>query len=82
MASETVRLRPETHDKLKALAEKSGEPMTTVLDRAVEALRRQQFLDECNEAFTRLKADPKAWAAELKERAELDATLADGLKDG
>ena len=81
MASETVRLRPETHDKLKALSEKSGEPMTTVLDRADEALRRQTFLEELALDFAALKSDPKGWAAEQKERGEWDATIADNQKD-
>ena len=81
MASETIRLRPETHEKLKTLADESGKPMTAVLDEAVEALRRQRFLDECNEAYARLKADPAAWAEEQAERAEWDKTLPDGLED-
>ena len=82
MASETIRLRPETHEKLKALAEKSGEPMTSVLDKAVEALRRQTFLQELAIDFATLKGDAKAWAAEQKERAEWDATIGDHQKDG
>jgi len=82
MASETVRLHPRTHEKLKVLAEQSGEPMTEVLDRAVEALRRQRFVEECNAAYARLKDDPKAWAEEQAEREALDAANLDGLQEG
>lgn len=81
MASDTVRIRPETHRKLKELAAAYGQPMPDILDRAVEMLRRQAFLEANNEAFARLRADPKAWAEELEERAVWDTTLMDGLED-
>lgn len=75
----TVRIAPETHSKLKELAEHIGESMPTVLERAVEAYRRQQFLEEANRAYAALRTDPQAWAEELEERRAWDATLADGL---
>ena len=81
MPTETVRVSAGTHSTLKELAELTGQPMTVVLDRAVEAFRREQFLDECDRAYARLRADPKAWAEELAERAAWDVTLADGLED-
>jgi hypothetical protein len=33
-----------------------------------------------NQAYAALKSDPDAWQAELAERAEWDAALADGLE--
>ncbi|MEX0703136.1 MAG: hypothetical protein WD069_13660 [Planctomycetales bacterium] len=81
MASETVRIDPRTHAKLKELAARTGEPMTAVLERAVDAYRRREFLAECNRAYARLKADPKAWAQEEAERKEWETTLSDGLED-
>ena len=81
MASETVRVKPETHAKLRALAEKAGTSMPEIVDRAIEAYRRQKLLDETNQAYARLRDDGEAWADELKERGEWDATLADGLED-
>jgi predicted transcriptional regulator len=60
MASETVRIKPETHAKLKQLAAVSGRSMPDVLDDAVYALRRQRLLDETNEAYAALRADAKA----------------------
>jgi hypothetical protein len=79
--SETVRIRPETHAKLRALAQRTGDPMPDILDKAVEVYRRKQFLAECNHAFRALKSDPTAWAEELKEREAWDTTLSDGLED-
>jgi hypothetical protein len=81
MASETVRIKPETHVKLKQLAEASGQSMPDVLDEAVETLRRQRLLEETNQAYAALRADSKAWQRELSERAVWDASLADDLQD-
>jgi len=53
--------------------------MVVVLDEAVEALRRQRFLEQVNAAYSNLRADPRAWAAVEAERREWDGTLLDGL---
>jgi hypothetical protein len=81
MSSLTVRVSSQTHAKLKELAQQAGVPMPAVLDRAVDEYQRRVFLDECNAAFAALRADPKAWAEELAERALWDTTLMDGLED-
>jgi predicted transcriptional regulator len=77
--AETVRIKPETHAKLRELAGKTGETLPELLDKAIEAYRRKEFLAECNRAYQALKSDPKAWAEELKERETWEATLLDGL---
>ena len=81
MASETVRIRPETHAKLKEIARTSGQTMPEVLEQAIESLRRARFLDETNRAYAALRSAPKAWRAELAERKAWEATLGDDLKD-
>ena len=43
--SATVRINPDTHAKLKALCDQTGETIPTVLDQAIEHYRRQRFLD-------------------------------------
>jgi hypothetical protein len=45
------------------------------------ALRRhrQQFLEEVNAAYARLRQDASAWKAIESERRAWDATLTDGL---
>ena len=53
--------------------------MAALLDEAVEALRRQRFLERVNAAFATLRSDQKAWDAVEAERRAWDATLADGL---
>ncbi len=81
MSSTTVRVTEHTHTLLRELAAATGEPLKTVLEQAVEAYRRELFDAELNAAYERLRADPVAWEEELAERAEWDATLADGLDD-
>ena len=79
--SQTGRIRPETHAKLKSIAEDMGKPLSEVLDDAVEVLRRHRLLDATSDAFAALKKNPKAWKAELAEREAWDASLSDGLED-
>lgn len=80
MATETVRITPQTYRVLKDLSERSGEPMTTVLKDAVEAYRRQKFLEDLAEDFGVLRSNKEAWAAEQAERSAWDATLTDDLE--
>jgi predicted transcriptional regulator len=79
MASATVRISEKTRKTLRELAAKTGESMQSVLDRAVEEYRREQFMKEVNAAYAALRADPEAWADWQKELAVWDATLMDGL---
>jgi hypothetical protein len=80
MPSDTVRVTPQTHERLKELALLRGEPMTATVEAAVDMLFRQRFLDDCDRAYERLKSDPKARQAARDELADWDATLADGLE--
>ena len=77
--SATVRINPESHRKLKALSEELGESMPTVLEQAIESLRRERFLEHAAQAYGALRGDKKAWAAEQAERKAWDVTLKDGL---
>lgn len=75
----TIRINKSAHAALRRLAEETDEPMTEVLDKAIEAYRRQRFLEGLNADFAALRSDPAAWADEDAERRAWDATLADGL---
>jgi len=54
--------------------------MQAPLEKAVEAYRRQRFLEESNRAFEALRANPETWKAEQAECEAWDMTLADGLE--
>ena len=80
MPSATVRISSTTQRMLRELAANTGESMQSLLDKAIEAYRRERFLDQANEAFAALRRDPKKWKAELEERNAWDATLAENVE--
>ena len=80
MATTTIRVTSESRDKVRILSEKTGLKQQEVIDQAVEAFRRQVFLDAANSAFADLKGDESAWKAEQAERQEWDSTLDHGTK--
>ena len=67
-------------EELKEVADFESEPIQAIIDIAIEACRRQWFLEQANRAFAILRASPEAWNEEIKERAQWDATLLDGLE--
>ncbi len=77
----TTRISEPTREALRKLAEQSGESIQALLEKAVEAYRRQRFLEESNRAFEALRASPQAWKTEQAEREEWNLTLADGLEE-
>lgn len=66
---------------LKEVAALTGESRQEILEKALEAYRRQLFLERANAAFAALKADRREWEAEREERSAWDVTLADGLNE-
>lgn len=74
----SVRVSPNSWKTLKEIADCAGETMQTVLDRAVEAYRRQWLLERTNEAFAALRNDQDMWQDEVNERKEWETTLDDG----
>jgi predicted DNA-binding protein len=50
MSGKTVRIRKETQNILRELANNEGKPMQTILDLAIEGYRRQRILQEANAA--------------------------------
>ncbi len=81
MSELTVPVSGTTHKVLLDLAAREGNPVQTVLDKAVEAYRRQQFLAAVNEGYSALRRDSAGWQDELEERRAWDSTLADDLGD-
>ncbi len=55
--------------------------MGEVLDKALEAYRRQLFLEQLNAAYADLRSDPEARDELRQELAEWDVTLGDGLEE-
>ena len=75
----TIRISNAARGTLRELARTEGKSMLALLDEAVEALRRQRFLEQVNDAYAALRDDPRAWEEVQAERREWDVTLDDGL---
>lgn len=79
MSTPTILISESSRRLLLELAEQTGQSMTDVLDKALDAYRRKLFFEQLNAGYAALRADPQAWAEELEERKLWDATLMDGL---
>jgi len=80
MVSTNVRISPASYKVLKTLSKDKGISMQDVIDQALEDLRRRQFLEATNAAFSALKDDSKAWQEEMEERRLWEMTLSDGVE--
>lgn len=78
--SATIRITNRSRETVRELARDMGLQQQEVLDRAVEAYRRQLFLQSANAAYAALRGNPAAWTVEERERAAWDSTLADGAE--
>jgi hypothetical protein len=81
MPGATVRIKRQSHQALRQLAKTSGSSLQDVLEQAIEEYRRSRILDQVNDYYAGLRADPKRWRQELEERALSENTLMDGLED-
>ncbi len=75
--STTIRVSEETRDRLASLATTTGQPMTRVLDDAVEALERKVFFDRLNRRYQELRDDSAAWSEVEQERGVEEGALGD-----
>jgi hypothetical protein len=84
MATQTgsvnVRVTKQTHLQLAELARNNGLSMQAILDNAVEAYRRQVFLEGLNADFAVLRQNAGDWNNEIEERSLWETTIADGLE--
>ena len=79
MSSVNVRVSSQSYQLLKSLAKDLDQSMQSVIDEALEELRRRKMLEATDAAFLALKTDKKAWKEELKERRLWEKTLRDGV---
>ena len=75
----TIRVPPETHERLQTLAALRKQSIGQVVAAAVDQLEEERFWEELEAAYERLYADPAAAAAYEAETTAWDITLLDGL---
>ena len=66
----------------RAGAQRRGETLTQVLERAVEEEEQRELRRQLQEAAARLKGDHAAWAAYRAYLAEVEGTSGDGIAEG
>ncbi len=66
--STTIRVSTEQRDALRRLAKERQASMAETLDAALESLRHQQFFEAMAAAEARLRSDPLAWDAYVRDR--------------
>ena len=81
MSSVNVRISENSYQILKTLSQGKGQSMQSVIDQAIEDMRRRKMLEATNLAFTELKADKTAWREEIAEREIWANTLSDGVEE-
>jgi hypothetical protein len=81
MQSVNVRISSNSYQILKSLSQEEGQTMQSLIDNALEDLRRRKMLEATNQAFARLKADENEWSEELAERELWENTLSDGVEN-
>jgi predicted transcriptional regulator len=80
MQSVNVRISSNSYQILKELARDEGQTMQSLIDAALEDLRRRKILEATNQAFAALKANEGEWKEELAERELWENTLSDGVE--
>ena len=81
MQSVNVRISSQSYQILKTLAQDNSQTMQSVIDQALEDLRRRKILEATNEAFSTLKANQDLWQEEIAERKVWENTLSDGVEN-
>jgi len=79
MQAATIHIRPATRQTLAELAARTHSSVQNVLDAAVEAYRRQVFLEQTNQALADLRMDDLAWKEYRQEMEQWETTGNDGL---
>lgn len=79
MNNTTVRISDTSRNILRELAAQENASMQAVLEKAIEAYRRQYFLLEVNRAYAVIRKDQHTWSEVREDRTQWDTTLGDGL---
>ncbi|HEV3322839.1 MAG TPA: hypothetical protein VG147_11715 [Solirubrobacteraceae bacterium] len=80
-ATATIRVLPETRERLKRLGHDRGLSTPDFLDSLVRRAEDDQLLADHEVAMERIMADPEQAASYRSELSAWDSTLLDGLKD-
>jgi hypothetical protein len=74
-----TRINEITAKNLDELAKTMGKSKQFIMEQALKAYAREQFLKKTNEEYAQLKQDSKAYTDYIRENKDWDITLQDGL---
>ncbi len=80
METTIIKISSYSYKILQEIADKYGDNLENIVEKAIEDYRRKLFLEKANRAFADLRNNPEAWEKELEERSAWDVTLTDGLE--
>jgi hypothetical protein len=75
-----IRVSRTVYERIRDLAQENHETLGAVVERLVKQEEERHFWAQVDADFVALRADPEAWAEELRERALWEGTLMDGLE--
>lgn len=74
-----MRISPETAKNLAELAKNMRKSKQRIMEEAIQAYLREQFLKKTNAEYLELIRDKKAYNNYEQENSDWDVTLLDGL---
>jgi len=80
MQTATIRISEASRRVLLEISKRDNKSMQAVLEQAIEAYRRQTFLEGLAGDFAALRENEPEWHAEQEERTAWDVTLAEGAE--
>jgi predicted DNA-binding protein len=80
-ATTTVRVTPQTRERLKRLSQDRGLSTPDLLEALTRRAEDDQLLADHNAAIERVMNDPKSASSYIAELSAWDGTLQDGLSD-
>lgn len=78
---DTIQVPRETAERLRSIATHRDQSIGEAVAYLVGLEEDMRFWNDFNAGYDALRNDPQAWAEEQSERALLETTLMDGLKD-
>jgi len=79
--AQTARISSRSDSIIKEMISLTGYSKIDVIEYALETYRRNERMRLFNEGYQNLKSDKSKWEEELKDREELEGTIADGLEE-
>ena len=78
MQTATVRISESSYRVLREMSQRDNKSMQVVLEQAIEAYRRQCFLQGLSSDFASLRENDVEWQEEKAERSAWDVAITDG----